>query len=175
MSLAQRLVMEAVQLGIAVLKGGDPATQRSLYNKLQTADMIVVCFKVFHDQQRKSGPLLLQTSRPNYCQKYWPCCPSSASSSSSARTTTATCRISFAPSQTRAAITSCQRRAFYSTASAGDNGSASTSTSAAWPSSTRRWKCSPDLCVACHENQNCIARPRFQLAGHYHGPYVDGH
>ena len=110
MSLAQRLVMEAVQLGIAVLKGGDPATQRSLYNKLQTADMIVVCFKVFHDQQRKSGPLLLQTSRPNYWPKYWPCCPSSASSSSSGRTTTATCRISFAPSQTRAATTSCQRK-----------------------------------------------------------------
>ena len=138
--------------------------------------MIVVFFKVFHDQQRKSGPLLLQTSRPNYWPKYWPCCPSSASSSSSGRTTTATCRISFAPSQTRAATTSCQRKLILLDCICGRQrpswaSSASTSTNATWPSSTRRWKCSP--CAACHENQNCIAHPRIQLAGHYHGPFVN--
>ena len=36
-----------------MLKGGDPVIQRSFYNKLQTAEMIVVFFKVFHDKMSR--------------------------------------------------------------------------------------------------------------------------
>lgn len=46
--------MEAVQLGIALLEGGNPVIQRSLYMKLQSAETSPIFFKVFHDKMREA-------------------------------------------------------------------------------------------------------------------------
>lgn len=46
--------MEAVQLGIALLEGGNPVIQRSLYTKLQSAETSPIFFKVFHDKMREA-------------------------------------------------------------------------------------------------------------------------
>ena len=52
--LSPSVFMEAVQLGIALLEGGNPVIQRSLFKKLQTAETSAVFLKVFHDTMRES-------------------------------------------------------------------------------------------------------------------------
>lgn len=51
-SLSPNVFVEAVQLGIALLEGGNPVIQRSLYTKLQSAETSAIFFKVFHDKVR---------------------------------------------------------------------------------------------------------------------------
>lgn len=53
-SLSPNVFMEAVQLGIALLEGGNPVIQRSLFTKLQSAETSPVFFRVFHDKMRES-------------------------------------------------------------------------------------------------------------------------
>ena len=48
--LSPSVFTEAVQLGIAFLEGGNPVIQRSLYNKLQSAETSAI----FHDKIRES-------------------------------------------------------------------------------------------------------------------------
>ena len=48
--LSPSVFTEAVQLGIAFLEGGNPVIQRSLYNKLQSAETSAI----FHDKMRES-------------------------------------------------------------------------------------------------------------------------
>ena len=45
-SLSPNVFMEAVQLGIALLEGGNPVIQRSLFTKLQSAETSPIFFKV---------------------------------------------------------------------------------------------------------------------------------
>ena len=45
-SLSPNVFMEAVQLGIALLEGGNPVIQRSLFSKLQSAETSQTFFKV---------------------------------------------------------------------------------------------------------------------------------
>lgn len=51
-SLSPNVFMEAVQLGIALLEGGNPVIQRSFLTKLQSAETSPIFFKVFFDKMR---------------------------------------------------------------------------------------------------------------------------
>ena len=51
-SLSPNVFMEAVQLGIALLEGGNPVIQRSFLTKLQSAETSPVFFKVFFDKMK---------------------------------------------------------------------------------------------------------------------------
>jgi hypothetical protein len=64
-SLSPNVFMEAVQLGIALLEGGNPVIQRSLYTKLQSAETSAIFFKVFHDQVRVSQAEIRSTMSVN--------------------------------------------------------------------------------------------------------------
>lgn len=57
--------MEAVQLGIALLEGGNPVIQRSLFTKLQAAETSAIFFKVFHDKVRESQAEIRSTMSVN--------------------------------------------------------------------------------------------------------------
>lgn len=64
-SLSPNVFMEAVQLGIALLEGGNPVIQRSLYTKLQSAETSAIFFKVFHDKVRESQAEIRSTMSVN--------------------------------------------------------------------------------------------------------------
>ncbi|XP_046454910.1 inositol 1,4,5-trisphosphate receptor-like isoform X1 [Daphnia pulex] len=64
-SLLPNVFMEAVQLGIALLEGGNPVIQRSLYTKLQSAETSAIFFKVFHDKVRESQAEIKSTMSVN--------------------------------------------------------------------------------------------------------------
>ncbi len=64
-SLSPNVFMEAVQLGIALLEGGNPVIQRSLYTKLQSAETSTIFFKVFHDKVRESQAEIRSTMSVN--------------------------------------------------------------------------------------------------------------
>lgn len=64
-SLSPNVFMEAVQLGIALLEGGNPVIQRSLYTKLQSAETSPIFFKVFHDKVRESQAEIRSTMSVN--------------------------------------------------------------------------------------------------------------
>jgi inositol 1,4,5-triphosphate receptor type 1 len=46
-SLSPNVFMEAVQLGISLLEGGNPVIQRSLFTKLQSAETSTIFFFLF--------------------------------------------------------------------------------------------------------------------------------
>jgi len=54
-TLSPNVFMEAVQLGIALLEGGNPVIQQSLFTKLQSSETNTsVFFKVFYDKMREA-------------------------------------------------------------------------------------------------------------------------
>ena len=64
-TLSPNVFMEAVQLGIALLEGGNPVIQRSLFNKLQSAETSPIFFKVFHDKMREAQAEIRSTMSVN--------------------------------------------------------------------------------------------------------------
>jgi len=64
-SLSPNVFMEAVQLGIALLEGGNPVIQRGLYTKLQSAETSAIFFKVFHDKVKESQAEIRSTMSVN--------------------------------------------------------------------------------------------------------------
>ena len=64
-SLSPNVFMEAVQLGIALLEGGNHVIQQSLLTKLQSAETSTVFFKVFHDKMRESQAEIRSTMSVN--------------------------------------------------------------------------------------------------------------
>jgi len=76
-TLSPNVFMEAVELGIALLEGGNPVIQRSLFTKLQSAETSTIFFKVFHDKMREAQAEIRSTMSVN---------TSDMASSSSAKT-----------------------------------------------------------------------------------------
>jgi inositol 1,4,5-triphosphate receptor type 1 len=64
-SLSPNVFMEAIQLGISLLEGGNPVIQRSLFTKLQSAETSAIFFKVFHDKVRESQAEIRSTMSVN--------------------------------------------------------------------------------------------------------------
>lgn len=64
-TLSPNVFMEAVQLGIALLEGGNPVIQRSLFTKLQSAETSPIFFKVFHDKMREAQAEIRSTMSVN--------------------------------------------------------------------------------------------------------------
>ncbi|XP_065165604.1 inositol 1,4,5-trisphosphate receptor isoform X4 [Atheta coriaria] len=56
---------EAVELGIALLEGGNPIIQRSMFNKLMGGDLSQAFFKVFYDKMRDSQQEIKSTVSVN--------------------------------------------------------------------------------------------------------------
>ncbi|XP_049881589.1 inositol 1,4,5-trisphosphate receptor isoform X2 [Pectinophora gossypiella] len=50
----QAIFLEAIQLGIALLEGGNPIIQHSIFTKLQNNEMSQAFFKVFYDKMREA-------------------------------------------------------------------------------------------------------------------------
>ncbi|XP_026317343.1 inositol 1,4,5-trisphosphate receptor [Hyposmocoma kahamanoa] len=50
----QAIFLEAIHLGIALLEGGNPIIQQSIFNKLQNGEMSQAFFKVFYDKMREA-------------------------------------------------------------------------------------------------------------------------
>lgn len=48
------IFVEGVELGIALLEGGNPIIQRSMFNKFQNAELSQAFFKVFYDKMKDS-------------------------------------------------------------------------------------------------------------------------
>ena len=64
-SLSPNVFVEAVELGIALLEGGNPVIQRSLYSKLQSVETSQIFFKVFHDKMREAQAEIRSTMSVN--------------------------------------------------------------------------------------------------------------
>ncbi|KAG5862348.1 hypothetical protein JTB14_024863 [Gonioctena quinquepunctata] len=56
---------EAVELGIALLEGGNPIIQKSMFTKLREGDMSQAFFKVFHDKMKDSQEEIKSTVSVN--------------------------------------------------------------------------------------------------------------
>ncbi|XP_053593161.1 inositol 1,4,5-trisphosphate receptor isoform X1 [Microplitis demolitor] len=59
------IFVEAVELGIALLEGGNPIIQKSIYNKLMGDDLSQSFFKVFHDKMKDSQQEIKSTVSVN--------------------------------------------------------------------------------------------------------------
>ncbi|XP_026824993.1 inositol 1,4,5-trisphosphate receptor isoform X3 [Ooceraea biroi] len=59
------IFVEAVELGIALLEGGNPIIQRSMFNKLMGGDMSQSFFKVFYDKMKDSQQEIKSTVTVN--------------------------------------------------------------------------------------------------------------
>ncbi|XP_063219999.1 inositol 1,4,5-trisphosphate receptor isoform X2 [Bacillus rossius redtenbacheri] len=59
------IFVEAVELGIALLGGGNPIIQKSMYNKLMGGDLSQSFFKVFYDKMRDSQQEIKSTVTVN--------------------------------------------------------------------------------------------------------------
>ncbi|KAK0174228.1 hypothetical protein PV328_007337 [Microctonus aethiopoides] len=59
------IFVEAVELGIALLEGGNPIIQKSVFNKLMGGDLSQSFFKVFHDKMRDSQQEIKSTVTVN--------------------------------------------------------------------------------------------------------------
>ncbi|XP_014243514.1 inositol 1,4,5-trisphosphate receptor [Cimex lectularius] len=59
------IFVEAVELGIALLEGGNPIIQKSMYNKLVGGDLSQAFFKVFYDKMRDSQQEIKSTVTVN--------------------------------------------------------------------------------------------------------------
>lgn len=59
------IFVEAVELGIALLEGGNPIIQKSMFNKLLGGDLSQSFFKVFHDKMRDSQQEIKSTVTVN--------------------------------------------------------------------------------------------------------------
>nr|XP_023019788.1 inositol 1,4,5-trisphosphate receptor-like [Leptinotarsa decemlineata] len=60
-----RIFTEAVELGIALLEGGNPIIQKSMFTKLREGDMSQSFFKVFHDKMKDSQQEIKSTVTVN--------------------------------------------------------------------------------------------------------------
>ncbi|XP_034937156.1 inositol 1,4,5-trisphosphate receptor isoform X4 [Chelonus insularis] len=59
------IFVEAVELGIALLEGGNPIIQKSVFNKLMGGDLSQSFFKVFHDKMKDSQQEIKSTVTVN--------------------------------------------------------------------------------------------------------------
>uniref|UniRef100_A0A146L7A0 Inositol 1,4,5-trisphosphate receptor n=1 Tax=Lygus hesperus TaxID=30085 RepID=A0A146L7A0_LYGHE len=59
------IFVEAVELGIALLEGGNPIIQKSMYNKLLGGDLSQAFFKVFYDKMKESQQEIKSTVTVN--------------------------------------------------------------------------------------------------------------